>query len=156
MIADTKAMVIKEIKDPNKTHAFTMKKINKVVNNNLKKLNISLIYKGELKEFNQYYFNMFCDYYDLKNKIEFCYQHKQFKNITYTYSPRIIDFIIDEIKKDPENIINNIKERLKRKNKLTPGAKEFYALRLLSFENPALVHHELTYLYYNSKYNIFQ
>lgn len=123
--ADTKAMVIKEIKDPNKTHAFTMKKINKAVNNNLKKLNISLMYKGESKEFNQYYFNMFCDYYDLKNKIEFCYQHKQFKNITYTYSPRIIDFIINEIKKDPENIINNIKERLKQKNKLTPGAKEF-------------------------------
>lgn len=52
--ADTKAMVIKEIKDSNKTHAFTMKKINKAVNNNLKKLNISLMYKGELKEFKEY------------------------------------------------------------------------------------------------------
>ena len=41
------------------------------------------------------------------------------------YIKRILDFIIDEIKKDPENIINNIKERLKQKNKLTPGAKEF-------------------------------
>jgi hypothetical protein len=123
--ADAKAMVIKELKDPNKTHAYTMKKVNKAVNNALKKLNIALIYKGEIKEFNQYHFKMFCNYYDLKDKIEFCYPHEQFKNITYTYSPRIIDFIIGEIKKDPENIINNIKERLKQKNKLTPGAKEF-------------------------------
>ena len=123
--ADTKALIIKDLKDPNKTHAYTMKKVNKAVNNELKKLGISLIYKGETKEFNQYHFNIFCDYYGLKDKIEFCYQHKQFTTITYSYSSRIIDFIVDEIKKDPENIVNNIKERLKKKNKLTPGAKEF-------------------------------
>lgn len=32
-------------------------------------------------------------------------------------------YIVDEIKKDPENIIQNLKS--KKKNKLTPGAKEF-------------------------------
>lgn len=36
-----------------------------------------------------------------------------------------IEFILDETKKDPENILDNLKERLKTKNKLTPGAKEF-------------------------------
>ena len=35
-----------------------------------------------------------------------------------------IEFIVDEIKKDPNNILDKIKEKLKN-NKLTPGAKEF-------------------------------
>ena len=37
----------------------------------------------------------------------------------YSYSIQAIDFIFEEIKKDPENILENIK------NRLTPGAKEF-------------------------------
>ena len=68
-----------------------------------------------MKEFNNYHFDLFCKYYELKSKIEYSYPHEQFTNIRYTYSQRIIDFIVDEIKKDPENIISNIKERLKQK-----------------------------------------
>lgn len=36
-----------------------------------------------------------------------------------------IEFIIEELKKDPENILDRLKELLATKNKLTPGAKEF-------------------------------
>lgn len=35
-----------------------------------------------------------------------------------------MDFIVDEIEKDPENIIQNL-EGKNEKNKSTPGAKEF-------------------------------
>ena len=37
----------------------------------------------------------------------------------YKYSLQALELIVDEIKKDPDNILDNIK------NKLTPGAKEF-------------------------------
>lgn len=47
-----------------------------------------------------------------------------FSQPQYSYSLQTIDFIVDEIKKDSENIIQNLKEKMK-KNKLTPGAKEF-------------------------------
>lgn len=47
-----------------------------------------------------------------------------FSQPQYSYSLQTIDFIVDEIKKDPEHIIQNLKERL-QKNKSTPGAKEF-------------------------------
>lgn len=113
--ANTKALIIKELKDPNKTHSYTMKKINKAVNTQLKNSGISLKYKGATKEFNQEHFKLFCKYFDLKNKPEYCYPHTQFANTTYTYSQRTIDFIVDEIRKDPENIISNIKERLRQK-----------------------------------------
>lgn len=113
--AETKGIIIKELKDPNKTHAYTMKTINKAVNNKLKNLGIVLKYNGEEKEFNQYHFKMFCKYFDLKSKIEFCYPHTQFAKPNYSYSQRTVDFIVDEIQKDPENIISKIKERLKQK-----------------------------------------
>jgi hypothetical protein len=113
--AVTKGIIIKELKDPNKTHAYTMKTINKAVNNKLKNLGIVLKYNGEEKEFNQYHFKMFCKYFDLKSKIEFCYPHTQFAKPNYSYSQRTVDFIVDEIQKDPENIISKIKERLKQK-----------------------------------------
>ena len=113
--AETKGVIIKELKDPNKTHAYTMKTINKAVNNKLKNLGIVLKYNGDEKEFNQYHFKMFCKYFDLKSKIEFCYPHTQFAKPSYSYSQRTVDFIVDEIQKDPENIISKIKERLKQK-----------------------------------------
>ena len=39
----------------------------------------------------------------------------QFAKTNYTYSQRTVDFIVNEIKNDPENIITKIKERLKQK-----------------------------------------
>ncbi len=37
-----------------------------------------------------------------------------FSQPQYSYSLQTIDFIIEEIKKDPENIIQNLKTKLKK------------------------------------------
>lgn len=71
-----------------------------------------------------YHFNLFCKYYDLKNNTKLCYTTKVFSSPRYSFSLQAIDFIVEEIKKDPENIIQNLKKSL-QKNKSTPGAKEF-------------------------------
>lgn len=34
---------------------------------------------------------------------------------TYSYSIQAIDFIVDEIKKDPENIVQNLKNKSSKK-----------------------------------------
>lgn len=67
-------------------------------------------------------FNLFCKYYGIKENSKLCYAYKVYSQPQYSYSLQTIDFIVDEIKKDPENIILNLK---KQKNKSTPGAKEF-------------------------------
>ena len=100
--------IIKELKDPNLTHKYTMKKLNKEVNSQLQKLGITDI------NFNQYHFKLFCDYYNLKNNEKFCFINKIGKTPTYSYSIQAIDFIVEEIKKDPINIINNLKNKLKK------------------------------------------
>lgn len=112
--SDNVIQIVKELKDPNETHKYTMKSIIKLVNKTLEKENIQLIYNGEKKTFNKFHFNLFVDYFDMKNNEKWCYIHKQFQNKTYTYSNQAIDFIIGEIKNDPENILNNMKKKLKK------------------------------------------
>lgn len=109
--------IIKELKNPNETHKYTAKKLIMEINKQLNKLNINLTYNGkENVDFNYHHLDLFCKYYDIKSNIKWCFVHKQFSQPNYTYSTQTIEFIIDEIKKDPKNILNNIKERMKSKN----------------------------------------
>lgn len=105
-----KIKVVKELKDPNLTHKYTMKKLNKEINNRLEKLNINDI------NFNQYHFNLFCKYYNIKSNEKFCFVNKIGTSPTYSYSIQAIDFIVEEIRKDPNNIIHNIKEKIKNRS----------------------------------------
>ncbi|MCL2055378.1 MAG: DUF3644 domain-containing protein [Oscillospiraceae bacterium] len=114
--ADADIKIVKEIKDPNDTHKYPCKKCVSEINNHLKRLNINI-------NFNSNSFDMFCKYYKIKENIKFCYTNKTFSYPTYQYSSQTVEFIVNEIKKDPDNIIQNLKNQLK--NKSTPGAKEF-------------------------------
>lgn len=105
--AEAGVKIIKELKDPNETHKYTSKTALKEIEKQLKKAGIVI-------DFNKYHFNLFVKTYGLKENPKFCYIHKQYSQPSYTYSMQAIDFIVSEIKKDPEHIIENLK---KQKNK---------------------------------------
>lgn len=107
--------IVKELKNVNETHKYKTKAFINEINKRLKKLNIKL-------EINQHHFQNLIKYYGLKEQDKFCFKHEA--TGSYTYSQQAIDFIFNEIKKDPENILKNVKSYI-TKNKLTPGAKEF-------------------------------
>lgn len=111
--------VVKELQNPNNTHKYTAKLCIAAIRERLIKDGIELVYHERPTKFNNYHFTMFCKYYNLKENEKFCYTHTQFTVPQYTYSQQTIEFIVDEVKKDPLHILDNIK------NKLTPGAKEF-------------------------------
>lgn len=113
--AGTGVKIIKELKDPNNTHKYSMK-------NAIKEINRRLQGKGLSFKMNNYIFDLFNKVYGLKENEVYCYVHKQYSQPTYSYSIQAIDLITAEIEKDPENIVERLK---KQKNKLTPGAKEF-------------------------------
>lgn len=139
--AKTNVKIVKQLQDPNDTYKYTTKKCCSEINKRLEKLKINI-------KFNKYHFNLFCKYYSIKENSKLCYISKMFSQPQYSYSLQTIDFVIDEIKKDPENIIQNLKEKL-QKNKSTPqGQRNSKCKHLLLFRNPALILHELTYLYY--------
>lgn len=113
--AETGVQIIKELKDPNDTFKYSAKKLAKEVNTRLKRANVRLMVDGEPKPFNSYHLNLFNKYYHIKEDSRLCYAYTVQQNPTYSYSIQAIDFIADEIKKDPENIIRNLKEHLKKK-----------------------------------------
>lgn len=76
----------------------------------LAKEHIKLIYNGKESKFTSFHFTNFCKHFGIKENERFCYVHKQFTMPQYSYSQQAIEFIIGELRKDPENILNNIKK----------------------------------------------
>lgn len=99
--------IVKELKDPNDTHKYSCKACCQEITKRLNKLGITIA-------FNFYTFNMFDKYYGLKNNKQFSYEYKVQKQSQWSYSIQLIDFIVAEIKKDPTNIIQNIKNAIKK------------------------------------------
>lgn len=106
--ADAAVKIIKELKDPNDTHKYTAKNCNKEINRRLRKLRIDNI------QFNMYHFGLFCSYYGIKENKKLCYKYDVGTSPQYSYSLQTIEFIVDEIRKNPENIIQDLKEKVKK------------------------------------------
>lgn len=87
------------------TNKYTARKCIELINRRVKTLGINFPHV-----FNRYHFNLFVKYYGIKANPKFCYTHKINNPPTYSYSMAAIDFIIAELQKDPEDIIENIKK----------------------------------------------
>lgn len=117
--ADSGVEIIKEMKNPNETHKYTAKKCLQEIDKRLKKVGIKEIDSRRKKSksntiINMYHFDLFCKYYSIKENSKLCYVHRVASQPTYSYSIQTIDFIVEEIKKDPENIIQNLKKSVKK------------------------------------------
>lgn len=107
-----RANIIKELKDPSDTHKYSYMSLITAVQERLKKKKIYLNYSGE---FNQYVLNLFIKFYDIKNNENYAYMHKIGNTVSYTYSEQCVEFIVDEIKKDPDNIVESLKNANKKR-----------------------------------------
>jgi hypothetical protein len=105
--ADEKVKIIKEIKDPNKTHNFTAKRCWEEINKRIQKSGVSWT-------FNRSHFDIFCKAFGIKQNDRFCFTNRIQKIPTYSYSIHTIDFIVEEILKDPDNIIEILKTQTKK------------------------------------------
>ena len=103
--ADT-VKIIKELKDPNNTHKFTMKTAIKEIDRRLASKNLNF-------KMNQYIFNLFNRVYRIKDNPVYCYIHTQYAQPSYTYSMQAVELIVGEIQKDPMNIVNHLKNAKK-------------------------------------------
>lgn len=106
--------IVKEIKDPNSVYTLTTSQIIKQVNKKLKTMGI-LLTKNNGDEtikaiFSSYDFQLFVKFYDLKANKNYSYYYRLGNR--YGYSPQTVDFLVNEIQKDPENIIRSLKSKL--------------------------------------------
>lgn len=105
--AEAGVKIIKELKDPSNTHKYTMKTALKEINRQLQKEGIDL-------KINAYHFDLFNKVFRLKENERYCYIHKIYAQPSYSYSMQAIELIVGEIKKDSENILNNLKKMAKK------------------------------------------
>lgn len=105
--SDTKVEIVKELKDPSDTHKYSFNTIIAVVNERIKKLGIKL---GYSKGFNRNVLTLFITFYDIKQDSKYAYKHSLGNTEPYTYSQQLIDFILDEIKKNPETFVDSLKQ----------------------------------------------
>ena len=107
--------LIKEIKNPNETHKYNAKACIKEINKRLKKNKIVMLYNGKEAELNMYHFKNFTAYFGLKENERMCFTYQISTQPQYSYSQQAIDFIYDEIKKEPSTILDNLKQKLSKK-----------------------------------------
>ena len=65
-------------------------------------------------EFNKNHFDLFVKFYNLKSNPDYCYKYELGKHISYSYSEKALNLIFEEIKKDPEHIIQSLKNNIKK------------------------------------------
>lgn len=113
--------IIKELKDPNSTHNYNAKAFIKELNKRIKKENIALMFNGKVVEINMYHFMNFTSYFGMKENERMCFTYQISSQPQYSYSQQAIDFVFEEIKKAPNTILNDLKDKLAKKTS-TPGA----------------------------------
>lgn len=110
--ADAKVTMVKDLKDPSDTHKYSYNNVITAIQERLKKQNIRLNYKAG---FNQYVLNLVIDFYDIKHNVKYAYEHIIGNQRSYTYSQQFIDFIVTEIKKDPQNYVESLRKNIKKR-----------------------------------------
>lgn len=102
--------IVKELKDPSDTHKYSYKSIITAVNERLKKKNIQLAYKSG---FNSYVLSLFIEFYNIKSDLKYAYKHCIGNQTSYTYSQQLVEFIVSQIKRDPNNFVESLKKSKK-------------------------------------------
>lgn len=110
--ADNHVAIIKETKDPSNTHKYSYTDVITAVQTRMNNQNLKIDYS---KGFNQYILNMIMDFYNIKSETKYAYKHTIGHTESYTYSEQFVQFIISEIKKDPQHFVESLKKSIKKR-----------------------------------------
>lgn len=111
--AETSGIILKEVQDPNNVYSYNGKRCIEQINRRLKSDGVNI-------RINKYHFQLFVRHYGIKENPKLCYCYRIQSNPQYSYSMATVDLIVSEIEKDPENILQALKTKMKE----TPGAKD--------------------------------
>jgi hypothetical protein len=110
--------IVTKYKDPSETHKFSHSNLIIEIQKRLKKQKIDFSYMtvgGEKTTFNGYVLGLVIRFYDIKSDEKFAFKHIVGKSETYTYSQQFAEFVIDEIKKAPQTIVDKLKKANKKR-----------------------------------------
>lgn len=119
--SENRATIIKDFRNPNNIYIYSYNNIVDAVNKELqvKKIDFEYVLKnGELRNvFTKNVLDLFIRFYHIKSNKTYTFEHKVGNNVHRTYSKNLVDFIINEIRKDSKNIYKNIKKAMENKKR---------------------------------------
>jgi EC042_2821-lke REase/Protein of unknown function (DUF3644) len=119
--AESEVRYIHKLTNPRDKYKLSFSNVIDAVNKQLKTKKIRFKHidgNGENK-FNSYTLNIIIKFYDIKNNEKYSYEFAG----QYRYSQQLVEFIVENIKQDP-NLITSIKQAMEneKKRKITPGS----------------------------------
>lgn len=109
---------VTKYKNPAETHKYSYSNLVMEIKRRLEIHNIKLKFKSgqQIKHvFTSYVLTLFINFYDMKSNDKYAFKHIIGKSKSYSYSQSAAEFVVSEIKKDPQNIIANLKKaKIKR------------------------------------------
>lgn len=109
--SQTPVAIVKDMRDPSEAYRYSYNNVIAAVNDRLHKKNIKLNYKHD---FNSYVLNLVINFYGVKGNPKFSYEHIIGNLHGYTYSQSFVEFITQEIKKDPQHFVESLKKSVKK------------------------------------------
>lgn len=111
----TKITIAKELRDPSNTHKFAYKNIVQSINDQIKLRNIDFSVSrnnsSPRHNFTTNDLQLFIKFYNIKDQQDYAYAHVIGSGTPqYSYSMKLIEFILSEIKKAPDKFIERLKK----------------------------------------------
>ena len=119
--AEKAAFILKETKDMQRSCPYRRAKCIELINKRLKSGHINFINPTKAPSdekyhtFNTSHFDLIVRFYQIKENPKYCYKYDRSTQTLFTYSEAAIELIVSEIKKDPEHIIQNLKNNIAKK-----------------------------------------
>lgn len=115
--ADAAVSIVKSLTDPVHKYTYRTKSAVAFIRRKLAKEGVTLLVKGEPREFNNFHFMTFTDFYNMKGDERYSYDLSLGgENPSWCYSQQAIDLMLQEINRDPEHIIDSMRAELARRN----------------------------------------
>lgn len=121
--ADAAVSILHSLTDPINKYTYRTKRGTDFIRRKLSKEGITLLVKGEPKEFNTFHFGVFVDFYNMKGNDAYSYNLSLGgEQPSWGYSQQAIDLMLQEIRRDPEHVIDSMRAELsKRKSREKEG-----------------------------------
>lgn len=115
--ADAAVSIVKSLTDPVDKYTYRTKSAVVFIRRKLAKEGVTLLMKGEPREFNSFHFKVFTDFYNMKGDERYSYDLSLGgENPSWCYSQQAVDLMLQEINRDPEHIIDSMRAELARRN----------------------------------------
>lgn len=102
--------IIKDIKNPELVFKYSTKASIETLITILKRKKVTLQYHGKNITFNKFHFSNLIKYYGIKDNDKLCWRYTVGNTVFFKYSQQTLDFLAEELMKDPEHLLDNIRK----------------------------------------------